>query len=87
MHRYAVSVQRNSCVNKRSMMFIRVCLCLSECDSCAQTLLSDLERLDAELVRLKAQLDSLNSSSEAQRRLRELEKAVAEAKVFIHLQF
>ncbi|XP_060731068.1 laminin subunit alpha-3 isoform X2 [Tachysurus vachellii] len=57
----------------------------TECDSCAQTLLSDLERLDAELVRLKAQLDSLNSSSEAQRRLRELEKAVAEAKNLVRM--
>lgn len=67
------------------MMFI--CVCLSECDSCAQTLLNDLERLDGELVRLKVQLESVNSSSEAHRRLKELEKAIAEAKVFFFVFF
>ncbi|TSR16027.1 Laminin subunit alpha-3 [Bagarius yarrelli] len=52
----------------------------TECDSCAQTLLNDLERLEAELERLKRQLDSVSPSSEAHRRLKELEKAIAETK-------
>ncbi|XP_060769555.1 laminin subunit alpha-3-like isoform X2 [Neoarius graeffei] len=52
----------------------------TECDSCGQTLLKDLEKLDDELVQLKVQLDSINSSSEAHQRLKELEKAIAEAK-------
>lgn len=84
MYRYgalqlAAFVQRKSGVGKTSMMFI--CVYLSECDSCAQTLLNELERLESELAQLKLQLDSVNSSSEAFRRLKELEKAIAEAKV------
>ncbi|XP_053485634.1 laminin subunit alpha-3 isoform X1 [Ictalurus furcatus] len=52
----------------------------TECDSCAQTLLNDLERIDGDLARLKMQLDSINSSSEAHKRLKELEKAISEVK-------
>lgn len=63
------------------MMFI--CVCPSECDSCAQTLLNDLERLDGELERLRVQLRSIDSNSEAYRRLKELEKAIADVKVFL----
>ncbi|XDV26618.1 hypothetical protein PO909_030274 [Leuciscus waleckii] len=48
-----------------------------ECDNCAQTLLSDLEKLDVELRRIKDQmdLDSLRPSSKEH--LRKLEEAIA----------
>ncbi|KAK7158531.1 hypothetical protein R3I94_004991 [Phoxinus phoxinus] len=47
-----------------------------ECDNCAQTLLSDLEKLDVELRRIKDQmdLDSLRPSSKEH--LRKLEEAI-----------
>lgn len=64
-----------------------LCVCLTECDSCGQTLLKDLEKLDDELVQLKVHLDSINSSSEAHQRLKELEKAIAEAKVGVFSLF
>uniref|UniRef100_A0A3B3VMR3 Si:ch211-241e1.3 n=1 Tax=Poecilia latipinna TaxID=48699 RepID=A0A3B3VMR3_9TELE len=42
-----------------------------ECDNCAQTLLNDLEKLDFELARIKAQLDnaSINLEKEIQKML------------------
>ena len=52
-----------------------------ECDSCAQTLLSDLEKLDAELDKIKAQLDNATASATSQDRLKKLEKAIADTKV------
>ncbi|XP_053349425.1 laminin subunit alpha-3 isoform X3 [Clarias gariepinus] len=55
----------------------------TECDSCAQTLLNDLERLDGELERLRVQLRSIDSNSEAYRRLKELEKAIADVKKMV----
>ncbi|KAL6491046.1 hypothetical protein MHYP_G00013910 [Metynnis hypsauchen] len=51
-----------------------------ECDNCAQTLLNDLDRLEDELTQIKAQLDSLNSSSSAYDRLKKLEAAIADTK-------
>ncbi|XP_037391080.1 laminin subunit alpha-3-like isoform X2 [Pygocentrus nattereri] len=51
-----------------------------ECDNCAQTLLNDLDRLEDELSQIKAQLDSLNSSSSAYDRLKKLEAAIADTK-------
>ncbi|KAL7875637.1 hypothetical protein AOLI_G00106000 [Acnodon oligacanthus] len=51
-----------------------------ECDNCAQTLLNDLDRLEDELSQIKAQLDTLNSSSSAYDRLKKLEAAIADTK-------
>uniref|UniRef100_A0A673CRX7 Laminin subunit alpha 3 n=1 Tax=Sphaeramia orbicularis TaxID=375764 RepID=A0A673CRX7_9TELE len=45
-----------------------------ECDNCAQTLLHDLEKLDDELKRIKAQLDNATASASSQERLKKLEK-------------
>ena len=56
-------------------------LCLAECDSCAQTLLADLERLDDDLTRIKGQLENASSGPESRKRLGELEKAISETKV------
>uniref|UniRef100_A0A3Q3KF12 Uncharacterized protein n=1 Tax=Monopterus albus TaxID=43700 RepID=A0A3Q3KF12_MONAL len=52
-----------------------------ECDNCAQTLLQDLEKLDDELVKIKAELDKVTASASSQDRLKKLEKAVADTKV------
>uniref|UniRef100_A0A3Q3M3K7 Laminin subunit alpha 3 n=1 Tax=Mastacembelus armatus TaxID=205130 RepID=A0A3Q3M3K7_9TELE len=41
-----------------------------ECDSCAQTLLHDLEKLDDELVNIKVQLDNATASASSQDRLK-----------------
>ncbi|KAI4905523.1 hypothetical protein NFI96_000700 [Prochilodus magdalenae] len=51
-----------------------------ECDNCAQTLLNKLDQLEDELSRIKARLNSLNSSSSAYDRLKKLEAAIADAK-------
>lgn len=56
-------------------------LCVPECDSCAQTLLDDLEKLDDELARIKAQLDNASASATSKNRLEKLEKAVSDTKV------
>lgn len=56
-------------------------LCFPECDSCAQTLLHDLEKLDDELERVKAQLGNVTASASSQDRLKKLEKAMADTKV------
>ncbi|KAF3699380.1 Laminin subunit alpha-3 [Channa argus] len=55
-----------------------------ECDSCAQTLLHDLEQLDDELVRIKAQLDNATASASSQDRLRKLERAVSDTKILVN---
>ncbi|MEQ2205399.1 hypothetical protein XENOCAPTIV_026727, partial [Xenoophorus captivus] len=55
------------------------CEC-NECDSCAQTLLNDLEQLDIELARMKAQLDNASISGALKERLDKLEKAVSDTK-------
>lgn len=55
-----------------------------ECDSCAQTLLQDLEKLDDELARIKAQLDNASASASSQDRLKKLEKAIAETKTLVN---
>ncbi|XP_036940486.1 laminin subunit alpha-3-like isoform X2 [Acanthopagrus latus] len=55
-----------------------------ECDSCAQTLLKDLEKLDDELHRIKAKLDNASASSSSQERLRDLEKAVTDTKNLVN---
>lgn len=54
---------------------------MPECDNCAQTLLHDLEKLDDELERIKAQLGNGTASSSARDRLKKLEKNVADTKV------
>lgn len=59
-------------------------LCVAECDSCAQTLLNDLEKLDDELGKIKARLDNASASASSQDRLKKLEKAVSDTKVTCH---
>ncbi|KAG7214822.1 hypothetical protein INR49_010714 [Caranx melampygus] len=54
-----------------------------ECDSCAQTLLNDLEKLDDELGKIKAQLDNASASASSQDRLKKLEKAVSDTKTLV----
>lgn len=56
-------------------------LSIPECDNCAQTLLNDLERLEDEMAKIKAQLDNASASASSQDRLKKLEKAVADTKV------
>uniref|UniRef100_A0A3P8YNK8 Laminin subunit alpha 3 n=1 Tax=Esox lucius TaxID=8010 RepID=A0A3P8YNK8_ESOLU len=58
-----------------------------ECDSCAQTLLNDLEHLDEELQRIKTLLDNANFSTSSLNQLRELEMAIAETKVLIVMSY
>ncbi|XP_056148615.1 laminin subunit alpha-3-like [Lampris incognitus] len=55
-----------------------------ECDSCAQTLLNDLEQLDDELGRIKRQLNNATASASAQERLEKLEKAIADTKNLVN---
>ncbi|XP_041659948.1 laminin subunit alpha-3-like isoform X2 [Cheilinus undulatus] len=55
-----------------------------ECDNCAQTLLHDLEKLDVELERIKAQLDNATASASSQDRLKKLEKAIADTKILVN---
>uniref|UniRef100_A0A8D3CTJ2 Laminin subunit alpha 3 n=1 Tax=Scophthalmus maximus TaxID=52904 RepID=A0A8D3CTJ2_SCOMX len=55
-----------------------------ECDSCAQTLLHDLEKLDDELGRIKGQLDNATASASSQDKLKSLEKAMSDTKVTCH---
>uniref|UniRef100_A0A3B3BD63 Si:ch211-241e1.3 n=1 Tax=Oryzias melastigma TaxID=30732 RepID=A0A3B3BD63_ORYME len=57
------------------------CHMRSHCDSCARTLLQDLEKLDDELARLRAQLENASASSLSRERLDKLEKAVTDTKV------
>ncbi|XP_056118519.1 laminin subunit alpha-3 [Rhinichthys klamathensis goyatoka] len=47
-----------------------------ECDNCAQTLLSDLEKLDVELRRIKDQMDSDSLRPSSKEHLRKLEDAI-----------
>ncbi|XP_069013512.1 laminin subunit alpha-3-like isoform X1 [Embiotoca jacksoni] len=54
-----------------------------ECDNCAQTLLNDLEKLDDELGRIKAQLDNATASASSQDRLKKLEQAVSDTKTLV----
>ncbi|KAM9323132.1 laminin subunit alpha-3-like [Pholidichthys leucotaenia] len=54
-----------------------------ECDNCAQTLLHDLEELDDDLERIKAQLDNATASASSQDRLKNLEKAVSDTKALV----
>lgn len=62
-------------------MLIPLFIYIAECDNCAQTLIHDLEKLDDELVRIKAQMDNASASSSSQDRLKKLEKAIADTKV------
>ncbi|KAM3866222.1 laminin subunit alpha-3-like [Diretmus argenteus] len=55
-----------------------------ECDSCAQTLLNDLERLDDELGRIKTLLDNATASASSQDRLQKLEKAISDTKILVN---
>ncbi|GLD51077.1 laminin subunit alpha-3 isoform X4 [Lates japonicus] len=55
-----------------------------ECDSCAQTLLHNLEKLDDELIRIKDQLDNATASASSQDRLKMLEKAVSNTKTLVN---
>lgn len=55
-----------------------------ECDSCAQTLLNDLEKLNFELARIKAQLDNASISGALKERLDKLEKAVSDTKTLVN---
>lgn len=54
-----------------------------ECDNCAQTLLHDLEDLDNDLVKIKAELGNATASASSQDRLKKLEKAMADTKVLV----
>ncbi|XP_044224545.1 laminin subunit alpha-3-like isoform X2 [Thunnus albacares] len=54
-----------------------------ECDNCAQTLLNDLEKLEDEMGRIKAQLDNASASASSQDRLKKLEKAVSDTKILV----
>ncbi|XP_062285798.1 laminin subunit alpha-3-like isoform X1 [Scomber scombrus] len=56
----------------------------SECDNCAQTLLNDLEKLEDEMGKIKAQLDNASASASSQDRLKKLEKAVADTKILVN---
>ncbi|XP_054622732.1 laminin subunit alpha-3-like isoform X3 [Dunckerocampus dactyliophorus] len=55
-----------------------------ECDNCAQTLLKDMEKLDDELARIKAQLDNASASASSQDRLKKLERAVSDTKNLVN---
>ncbi|XP_070830251.1 laminin subunit alpha-3-like [Chaetodon trifascialis] len=55
-----------------------------ECDSCAQTLLNGLEKLDDELGRIKSQLDNATASASSQDRLKKLEKAMSDTKTLVN---
>ncbi|CAJ1072333.1 laminin subunit alpha-3-like [Xyrichtys novacula] len=55
-----------------------------ECDNCAQTLLNDLEKLDIELVRIRAQMDNATASATSQDRLKKLETAIADTKILVN---
>ncbi|XP_035811801.2 laminin subunit alpha-3 isoform X2 [Amphiprion ocellaris] len=55
-----------------------------ECDNCAQTLLHDLEKLDDELGRIKAQLDNATASTSSQDKLKKLEKAISDTKILVN---
>ncbi|XP_035490124.2 laminin subunit alpha-3 isoform X2 [Scophthalmus maximus] len=55
-----------------------------ECDSCAQTLLHDLEKLDDELGRIKGQLDNATASASSQDKLKSLEKAMSDTKILVN---
>ncbi|XP_008332400.1 laminin subunit alpha-3 isoform X3 [Cynoglossus semilaevis] len=55
-----------------------------ECDSCAQTLLNDLEKLDDDLNSIKSQLDNATASTTSKDRLKKLEKAVSDTKVLVN---
>ncbi|XP_061588324.1 laminin subunit alpha-3-like isoform X2 [Cololabis saira] len=55
-----------------------------ECDSCAQTLLEDLEKVDVDLARIKAHLDNASASASSKESLEKLEKAVSETKVLVN---
>ncbi|XP_028282768.1 laminin subunit alpha-3-like isoform X2 [Parambassis ranga] len=55
-----------------------------ECDSCAQTLLVDLEKLDDDLGRIKAQLDNATASTSSLDRLNKLEKAITDTKILVN---
>lgn len=74
-------------VHKKRKVKTQICAlilipgCLAECDNCAQTLLKDLENLDEELQRIKSQLGNATASASAQKRLKDLEKALFDTKV------
>uniref|UniRef100_UPI0037E92AE9 laminin subunit alpha-3-like n=1 Tax=Semicossyphus pulcher TaxID=241346 RepID=UPI0037E92AE9 len=55
-----------------------------ECDNCAQTLLHDLEKLDDEMVKIKAQMDNASASASSQDRLKKLENSIAETKILVN---
>nr|XP_046263462.1 laminin subunit alpha-3-like isoform X2 [Scatophagus argus] len=55
-----------------------------DCDNCAVTLMHDLEKLDEELERIKAQLDNATASASSQDRLKKLEKAVSDTKILVN---
>uniref|UniRef100_A0A665UIL9 Laminin subunit alpha 3 n=1 Tax=Echeneis naucrates TaxID=173247 RepID=A0A665UIL9_ECHNA len=61
--------------------FNQILLSFPECDSCAQTLLHDLEKLDDEMGKIKTQLDNATASASSQDKLKTLEKAVSDTKV------
>jgi len=58
------------------MFFCNAVCHFSECDNCAQTLLSDLEKLDVELRRIKDQMDSDSLRPSSKEHLRKLEDAI-----------
>lgn len=65
-----------------TMFFCNAVCHFSECDNCAQTLLSDLEKLDVELRRIKNQMDLDSLTPSSKEHLRKLEEAIAATTVF-----
>ncbi|PWA25274.1 hypothetical protein CCH79_00005330 [Gambusia affinis] len=55
-----------------------------ECDNCAQTLLNDLEKLDIELARIRAELDNASISGALKKSLDKLEKDVSDTKALVN---
>ncbi|XP_078397304.1 laminin subunit alpha-3 isoform X1 [Cetorhinus maximus] len=48
------------------------------CDSCVETLLTDLDKMDSDLRKIKLQLQNANTSAAAQHRMNNLDKAIKE---------
>ncbi|XP_034038308.1 LOW QUALITY PROTEIN: laminin subunit alpha-3-like [Thalassophryne amazonica] len=55
-----------------------------ECDSCVQTLLHDLEKLDDELRNIKAELENMTANASSQEDLQKLVKAVSDTKILVN---
>lgn len=69
------------------MFFCNAVCHFSECDNCAQTLLSDLEKLDVELRRIKNLMDLNSLRPSSKEHLRKLEEAITATTVFPGFSF